>query len=408
MPDLIKVMISSRCKDFVKSNGKKDSKRKRLSTLRKEIKKTVEAEKPFGKQLFEVWINEDSPPKPGNETATKQCLREVDKADILIVLYNGNAGWALADRDVGICHQELAQAWNSESPKVRLIELPLCKPAVAKLDRNQSFQEYVQKLNLFKRTARNGEDAKRLFLEALHDAVIYMVKLGKLQASRTNIDLGDTLDWSLLDFSERKEEIEKVMLEYLKAIGPDELSRPEEETPEPECPERALYIPIMGRIKKNEKVKIHRVLALIHAIPSSMTIAAAREMVGRPFYRDYKYSANLKNDIIGPIHFIGCHKNVTETQVRSLVGYPDIILIASDFGVYMADTVQHTQIVFLAGCCDKTCTKNALAGFFGWLERSGQSSMLVANANSRKNIVSAIKEEYKREDAPSVQKAVNP
>jgi hypothetical protein len=391
MPDLIKVMISSRCDDPIQLHGQK----KKYTDLREEIREAVEKEQLFGKTLFEVWLNEGKPPAPGDRSATEECLKRIDEADILIVLYNGNAGWAVADEDIGICHAELARAWNTEPSKMRIIKLPDFEPEESATGRNKRFIEYVKSLNRFRGEAKNGEQAEELVLRTLHEAVIEMVKR---EAMEGRYHLGPALVWSLLDFSGRKEVMENAIRDYLverigsKRLPPVLASLDEEKT---KC---GLFI----------NVRDKKVLSLFHAIPDAMSIAAAREMVGRPFYRDYEYAVALKNDVIGPIHFIGCHRNVTETQVRNLVGHPDIILITAPFGVYMLDMVQHTQIVFIAGCRDETCTRNALGSFFEWLTLADKSSMLVAHANSRKNIVSAIKEEYKRKDAPSVQKVASP
>jgi len=392
MPDLIKVMISSRCEDPIRLHGET----KKYTDLRREIKEAVEAEELFGEQLFEVWINEEGLPQPGSKNATEGCLQKVDKADILIALYNGDAGWAETKEDNGICHEELARALSTEPAKARLIQVKTGatkrKPDPDGAARNQRFAEYIERTRLFRNSpkAKNGDEAKELFLKTLHEAVIAMAQQAKQQSKEGVYYLGAALDWSLLDFSGRKNAMEGVIHDYLEARAYI-VSR---------CPDCGLFIRMTGSIRE-EEVKEHKVLALFHAIPSAMSVAAAREMVGRPFYRDYEYSDYLTNEngnliAIGPIHFIGCHKNVTDTQVRNLVGHPDIILITAPFGVYMADTVQHTQIIFLAGCCDGTYTRNALGRFFEWLNRSGKSSMLVTSAESRAKIVSVIAKEFKR------------
>ena len=53
----IRVMLSSRCNDLFpeKSSTK-------LSDIRRNLKKEIEAQKILGRSVFEVWINEDAPP----------------------------------------------------------------------------------------------------------------------------------------------------------------------------------------------------------------------------------------------------------------------------------------------------------------------------------------------------------
>jgi hypothetical protein len=45
------------------------------------------------------------------------------EADLLLVLYNGNAGWSLSPGDIGICHAELMTAFSESSGKVSVVSL---------------------------------------------------------------------------------------------------------------------------------------------------------------------------------------------------------------------------------------------------------------------------------------------
>ena len=53
----LRVMISSRCLDPFPAGQKKI----KLSEIRKELKKDIEAIELLGKKPFEVWINEETP-----------------------------------------------------------------------------------------------------------------------------------------------------------------------------------------------------------------------------------------------------------------------------------------------------------------------------------------------------------
>src|SRR5262245_50708873 len=82
----MKVMVSSRCNDpFPRDGGE------RLSIVRQKLKDELEAAELFGQRLFQVWINEDAPPASGDD-GWDACMKQVDDADVVLVLYNGNAG----------------------------------------------------------------------------------------------------------------------------------------------------------------------------------------------------------------------------------------------------------------------------------------------------------------------------
>ena len=91
-------MLSSRCKDAFSKDSDIT-----LTDLRRELKKEIESVQLLGRGIFEVWINEDEPPSEGNQDSWDTCLKAVRECDVLIVLSNGNAGWALSGQDVGIC-----------------------------------------------------------------------------------------------------------------------------------------------------------------------------------------------------------------------------------------------------------------------------------------------------------------
>lgn len=72
--------------------------------------------------------------------------------------------------------------------------------------------------------------------------------------------MGQALDWTRLDFRQRKSAMEKVLRDALAASGCDGNER--------------------GVISEIAGVKV---AVLVHAIPAAFTVAAARELVGKPF-----------------------------------------------------------------------------------------------------------------------------
>lgn len=130
-----------------------------------------------------------------------------------------------------------------------------------------------------------------------------------------------------------------------------------------------------------------------HGAPRSLSVAASREMIGQPFLRDHQLAAELESEVAGPIHLIGCPKGVTESQAVSLLGFPDFTVVEGSFGVYAADKVQKIQLCLLADCADPGSTRNSVERFLEWLHRSGEISLMVERAISRRRIIDAINAE---------------
>jgi hypothetical protein len=137
-----------------------------------------------------------------------------------------------------------------------------------------------------------------------------------------------------------------------------------------------------------------RLLARLDAIPAALTVAAARELVGQPFLRDHLYASALdQSRLPGIVHLIACHRGVTEAQALRMQGTPDAVAIASDFGIFVADHVQKTQLVLLAQCSDITAIALALRRFAEWLSQSREEARVVARAQSRQRILAVLSEE---------------
>lgn len=139
------------------------------------------------------------------------------------------------------------------------------------------------------------------------------------------------------------------------------------------------------------------IAVIAHAMPAAFTVAAARELVGRPFLLDHQKTKVLKK-AQGPLHIIACHRNATESQATSLLGFPDATVVSGPFGIYIADDIQKVQFVFLSNCRDETLTRHALQRFIEWLGQTGEVDNLVKRAYSRAKIVKVIATENKNED----------
>src|SRR5580658_3760253 len=144
----LRVMISSRCNDQFPLGAAASQ---TLTDIRRTLKADIEAVEVFGKKTFEVWINEDAPPKGGTWDSWDVCIEAVKDCDVLLVLSNGNAGWAKNPGDIGICHAELMTGLAHAPGKVWLVSLgniPVDSSDQGK--RNKRFQEYVGVQSLFR------------------------------------------------------------------------------------------------------------------------------------------------------------------------------------------------------------------------------------------------------------------
>jgi hypothetical protein len=367
----IRIMISSRCDDRFSLGAKTGA---TLSEIRKQIKEEIEGQKLFGESFFEVWINEDAPPQPGSNDSWDVCIKAVRDCDVLIVLYNGNAGWTKENGDVGICHAELMTGLSETHGKVFLIFIADkdSKNWPKKIP-DKRFQEYVERQNLFRGgTVKTQKDLIQRIHETLQEALVTLVHRGVKEASRGKFDSGQALDWSRLDFAGRHKQMIQVMRKALL--------------------ERKNAVEDHNQIFVS--ISNSKVLIVTSAIPAAITISAAKEMVGQPFLNDHNFADVLTGKSVGPVHIVACHKNVTEAQAMKLLGFPDATLLTTSFGVYVADNIQNIQLALIANCRDETTTRQGTQRFFDWLERTGEAKLLAKRATSRKKIIQIIAKEY--------------
>jgi hypothetical protein len=363
----IKIMISSRCNDsFPAGEATK------LSDIRRELKREIEAVELFGKKVFEVWINEETPPQGGTWDSWDVCLQSVLDCDILLVISNGNAGYAKDAGGIGICHAELMAALGSAPGKVWLISLdPLSSGATPdEVKRNKRFQDYLSSQSLFRGgDVKSIADLKVRVKEAIHDAVIALTQRGVREASKGKFHSGEALDWSRLDFAARQFAMVEALRKSLNGRRGSADIDP------------AVSIRVAGK----------SICIMPAAIPAALTVPAARERVGQPFLRDHEAVPQLNaRRAFGPVHLIACQKTVTESQAIRLLGFPDATVVSAPFGVYVADDVQKIQMVLIANCRDETTTRHGVQRLFDWLDQTGEADRLARRAQARTSIIKAI------------------
>ena len=138
-----------------------------------ELKDAIEKMQIAGHKAFEVWINEVAPPSGGTWDSWDVCLEAVKACDILIVVSNGDAGWAANPGEIGICHAEMMTGLSLAPAKVRLIALPdVPITEDAQGSRNRRFQDELKKQSLFRGgTVKDEKGLKARINEALRKAV---------------------------------------------------------------------------------------------------------------------------------------------------------------------------------------------------------------------------------------------
>ncbi|MEA2690006.1 MAG: hypothetical protein QOD51_2613, partial [Candidatus Eremiobacteraeota bacterium] len=129
-------------------------------------------------------------------------------------------------------------------------------------------------------------------------------------------------------------------------------------------------------------------LVVLHAVPDSFTIGAARELLGQPFRRDHDQFAQPTR-AVGPFHIVACHKAATAGQVRRVLGLDDATVVPGEFGVYVADEIAGTQMAFLTDCRDAVSTRARMERLLDWL-RAVAAPFVIPRARTRRAVCKAL------------------
>jgi hypothetical protein len=358
-------MLSSRCNDSFPPGAATT-----LSDIRRELKTQIEAMEIAGRKAFDVWINEETDPQGGTWDSWDVCIEAVKDCDILLVISNGNAGWAEGSGEIGICHAEMMTALSTAPAKVRSItvdEIPVIEDEAGK--RNKRFQDYIASESLFRgATVSTVDQLKSRTTDALHDAVISLAQAGVRDASRGKFHSRAALSWTRLDFSERQSAMVRVLRDAVKARS----GAFEEST--------KLFVRVGGC----------DILTEPHAIPAALTVGPARELVGQPFLKYHLVAASLTHRRGGPLHIIACHRTATETQASRMLGFPDATFVSATFGVFVANPIQRVQFAFITNCRDEANTRHGVQRFFEWMTQTGEDKLVAKRAQARARIVRAM------------------
>jgi hypothetical protein len=367
----LSIMLSSRCSDKVMFKGEPQE----MSVLREAIKMKLESMKIEEMPFFKVWTHEDDPFQPGDADSWEKCMEKARNADLVIVLYNGACGSAMDQEKfrerIGICHAEMHEAMTTAPSKVRAIILPAIKTKPKSPDAN--FQEYFKRQNILGSQVENGDEAVEKAQATAVAALLSLARQGVSESARGKFYGGDALTWSRLDFHERRRVTICAITEFLQGRGGRSIP----------TLKNTIVVDLQGE----------QVAFVCDAIPSSLSVSTAREMVGQPFLMDYQTAKALPLGVAGPVHLIACQKGVSESQALKQLGFPDAVLVSAPFGVYVADDVQNIQMVFIANCRDETTTRHRLQRFLEWLSQEQEDRLLAKRAVSRRKIGDLIADE---------------
>jgi|SRR5450631_259042 hypothetical protein len=194
-----------------------------------------------------------------------------------------------------------------------------------------------------------------------------MVQRGVREAHRGKGYLGPALAWNRQSYTERQASMIAAMRSVLASSVPDKQVD--------SC---------------TAKVDGAQIFFCLGAVPDSMSIATAREMVGQPHLADHTSSRHLTKVDGGPVHVIACRKGVTEAQAERMLGFPNATVVNAPFGIYVLDSIQAIQLVLISNCLDEMETRHGVQRFLAWLIQAEQSQAFVRFAKKRKEVISVL------------------
>jgi G:T-mismatch repair DNA endonuclease (very short patch repair protein) len=358
----IKVFISSKVTPVFEGLTETDY---TLEKLRKFVKAELEKERFLDEKIFDVIINEDGFEADFTQDAFNACLKKVSEADVIIILYNGDAGWA-PDRKRyvnGICHEEYLTAVNNHPGMTFGIDISghftKAKYNLYQLERNKSFQEDVKSIYRFKEysTAKNAADLQNYILKLIKANIKSSSERAfkaKKQMDLSNTIFGKTLDWSKLNYKQRVTELIDVSKTVFKDFNP-----------------------------------FKEIIVEHNVVPDNMSVSDARNYIKRPFLYEQETIKNSKLKK-GVVHLISIYGNATETQLKNLVGHPDLSVIKTEFGYYLWEQSTHIQIFFLINCKNPNTIKTRVQQVEIWLISSKEITKIQQRSSARFSILKAI------------------
>jgi len=360
---LYKVFISSRNNDKLYINGKDGTS---LTDIRLYLKEELEKEKFFGKDFINIIINETF----GSDTSFdsyNECLKQIKDSHMTIALFNKHSGWAPASIDKGICHAELAKAMEISSKQAAIIDISeyfqYSTTDTNQISRDQLFKTFIEINNRFRNPLKIAkrnltENTFKTNLLKIVKNLIFKSIEKRIEASSINFRQSGSshkvLEWKTMNFDSRDKEITTLLSKMISIDYKD-------------------------------------VATVVKSIPEDMSTQEALKYTGRSFLSDQETISEKKHGKFkkGPIHFVGVFGNVTEPQIKKLIGNPDITILKDDFGIYVWEPSLNIQMVFFAKCSTPEATTTNYHLFKNWIESSELTEAIQKRAKARHLITNA-------------------
>ncbi len=356
----LKIFLSSRVNSAFTGLDEKFT----LQDLRAFLRKELELATFLDEKLLEVVINELNFKSTIAKNAFDNCMDKMRSCNIIIILYNGQAGWSVTGNDTtnGICHEEFLVAASDFSDMTFAVNLShffepetdpeeIKKNEAFKNDINSSFphMETISAKTIGELKANVLTQVKQYILTAIEKSF----ETQKEKVSGSGV-FGATLNWSKMSYSEREMALKSGLDKGISAMK-----------------------------------EFKGIVKAYHAVPDNMSVADARNMIGRPFIDEHTLIENVKEKS-GVIHFIGVYGNATEVQVKNLVGYPDLAVIKAPFGFYLWEKNMQIQMFFLVKCINPNSVGTRISELINWLSGSREGSKITARAKARFLVLDAV------------------
>lgn len=334
-----------------------------LRDLRQQIKKEFEAIEFLGERIFSIVVNESSFSSNFTKDAFETCLDNVRKSDIIIILYNGDAGYAQIEdsQGLGICHQEYLTALQYLPTATRGIDISSYFADVEYNDnqklRNERFHDDLQTgYHFIEQVSANTKEQINKEVSSLITGYIKTHLTSAIKAQKkldaTKTIFGKTLDWTKMTYNQRSKEMKYHAENAFSTV-------------------------------------FKKTICKYHSIPDNMSVSDARNEMGRPFLYEHELVDEAPHKS-GVVHFVSIYGACTATQIKSLIGFPDITIIKSTFGFYC--WVQSTQIqfFFITKCINPYLFQTRKTQILNWLNSTKEDENIIKRAKARFNILKAI------------------
>jgi hypothetical protein len=334
-----------------------------LEKLRKFIKSEFESLEFLGEKIFSIITNEEGFESSFTIDAFDTCIENIKKCDLIIILYNGDAGWA-PDGDVnanGICHEEFIMAVQDLPSVTKGINISSYFKSVVYKDsqiaRNIKFED--DKNNYYRFLEYSTAITKVEIELYIKDIISGYIKTAIESAFKAQKEVdavktifGKTLDWTKLTYNQRSFEIKSYSEKSFSSI-------------------------------------FNNTICKFHAIPDNMSISDARNEMGRPFLYEHELLSSTTLNI-GVIHFVSVYGTCTEIQIKNLIGFPDLTIIKGSFGFYCWVQSTQIQLFFITKCINPSLFGTRKSQIENWLKSTKEKNNILKRATARFSILTAI------------------